>query len=94
MGLPPQEYGPTPEEFGENWSFALKEFHIFSLHICRNPQFLYGLSEISFVNRWAQRAKKVMSDSPGLVDFAIGLVIFVLDLPNGQVLFFREIQLT
>ena len=27
-----------------------------------------------------QRAKKVMSDSPGLVDFAIGLVIFVLNL--------------
>ena len=35
-----------------------------------------------------QHAKKVMSDSPGLVDFAIGLVIFVLDLPDGQVLFF------
>ena len=28
-----------------------------------------------------------MSDSPGLVDFAIGRVIFVLNLPNGQVLF-------
>ena len=28
-----------------------------------------------------------MSDSPGLVDFAIGLVIFVLNLPDGQVLF-------
>ena len=34
-----------------------------------------------------QCAKNVMSDSPGLVDFAIGLVIFVLNLPNGQVLF-------
>ena len=41
-----------------------------------------------------QRAKKVMSDSPGLVDFAIGLVIFVLNLPDGQVLFFWEIQIT
>ena len=41
-----------------------------------------------------QRAKKVVSDSPGLVDFAIGLVIFVLNLPNGQVLFFGEIQIT
>ena len=29
-----------------------------------------------------------MSDSSGLVDFAIGLVIFVLNLPNGQELFF------
>ena len=40
-----------------------------------------------------QRAKKVMSDSPGLVDFAIGLVIF--KLPDcHQVLFFGEIQIT
>ena len=32
-----------------------------------------------------QRAKKVVSDSPGLVDFAIGLVNFVLNLPDGLV---------
>ena len=37
---------------------------------------------------YLQRAKKVMSDSLGLVDFAIGLVIFVLNLPDEQVLFF------
>ena len=30
----------------------------------------------------------------GLVDFAIGLVSFVLNLPNGQVLFFGVIQIT
>ena len=41
-----------------------------------------------------QRAKKVVSDSLGLVDFAIRLVIFVSNLPNGQVLFFGEIQIT
>ena len=41
-----------------------------------------------------QHAKKVVSDSPGLVDFAIGLVIFVLNLRDGQVLFFGEIQIT
>ena len=34
-----------------------------------------------------------MSDSPGLVDFAIGPVIFVLNLPDGQALFFGEIQI-
>ena len=28
-----------------------------------------------------------MSDSPGLVDFAIGLVNFFLNLPDGQVKF-------
>ena len=35
-----------------------------------------------------------MSDSLGLVDFAIGLVIFVLNLPDTQVLFGGEIQIT
>ena len=31
-----------------------------------------------------------MSDSRGLVDFAIGLVNFVLNLPDGQVKFLRN----
>ena len=35
-----------------------------------------------------------MSDSPRLVHFAIRLVIFVLNLPDGQVLFWGEIQIT
>lgn len=35
------------------------------------------------------RSKKVMSDSPGLVDFAIGLVNSVLNLPDGQKIFQR-----
>ena len=34
-----------------------------------------------------QCAKKVMSDSPRLVDFAIGLVNSVLNLPDGQMNF-------
>ena len=33
-------------------------------------------------------AKKVVSDSPGLVDFAIGLGNSVFNLPDGQVIFF------
>ena len=41
-----------------------------------------------------QGAKKVVSDSLGQVDFAIGLVIFVLNLPDRQVLFWGEIQIT
>ena len=40
-----------------------------------------------------QRAKKVVSDSPVLVDFAIGLVNSVLNLANGQVKFFEEFKL-
>ena len=37
-----------------------------------------------------QHAKKVVSDSPGLVDFAIGLVNSVFNLPDGQVMFFFD----
>ena len=39
-----------------------------------------------------QCAKKV--DSPGPEEFAIGLVFFILNLPDGQVLFLGEIQIT
>ena len=39
-----------------------------------------------------QRAKKVLSDSPGLVDFAIGLVNTVFNLPDGQVMFYEELH--
>ena len=39
-----------------------------------------------------QRAKKVVSDSPGLVDFAIGLVNSVFNLPDGQVMFYEEFE--
>ena len=46
------------------------------------------------INDTMQRGKKVVSDSLRLLDFAIGLVIFVLNLPNGQVLFFGKIQIT
>ena len=41
-----------------------------------------------------QCAKKVVSDSPGLVDFAIRLVnISVINLPDGQVKCFEEFKL-
>ena len=47
-----------------------------------------------FLSLLVQRAKKVVSDSPRLVDFATGPVIFVHNLPDGQVLFVGEIQIT
>ena len=42
-----------------------------------------------------QRVKKVVSNSKGLVDFAIGLVILVLNLPGGLLLccFLRKFKL-
>ena len=41
---------------------------------------------------YLQRAKKVVSDSPGLVDFAFGLVNSVVNLPDGQVRFFEQFE--
>ena len=43
--------------------------------------------------RLSQHAKKVLCDSPGLVDFAIGLVNSVLNLPDWQVKYFEEFNL-
>ena len=40
-----------------------------------------------------QRAKKLVSDSLGLVDFAIGPVNSVFYLPNGQVIFWGKFKL-
>ena len=39
------------------------------------------------MSRQSQCAKKVVSDSPGLVDFCIVLVHSVDNLPDGQVKF-------
>ena len=39
-----------------------------------------------------KRAKKVVSDSLGLADFAIGLVNSVLNLPDRQVMVFEEFK--
>ena len=39
-----------------------------------------------------QHAKKVVSNSPGSVDFAIGLVNSVFNLSEGQVMFFEELE--
>ena len=44
----------------------------------------------SFQPAKIQRAKKVLSDNPGLVDFALALVNFVLRLLYGQVKFFEN----
>ena len=42
---------------------------------------------------WFQLSKKVVSDSPVLADFAIGLENFAINLSDGQVNFFEEFKL-
>ena len=56
-------------------------------------KFLPVFQQSSEKKEAAQRAKKVVSDSPGLVDFAIGLVNSVLNLPDWQVKYFEELNL-
>ena len=47
-----------------------------------------------WLRTWTQRANKVVSNSPGLVDVAIiGLVNSVLNLPEGQVKLFGKFKL-
>ena len=58
-------------------------FPINIVHFCSNIN-----SHCFIAKSIHQRAKKVVSDSPGLVDFAIGLVNSVFNLPDGQVIVF------
>ena len=51
----------------------------------------FSICTIMYHN-YIQRAKKAVSDSPGLVDFSIGLVNSVFNLPDGQVMFFDEVK--
>ena len=54
----------------------------------RIPLYFSHANEVGKANYHTyQRAKKVVSESPGLVDFAIGPVNAVLNLPKGQVKF-------
>ena len=53
-----------------------------------------GAGRLLYKEGQDQRAKKVVSDSPGLVDFSIGLVNSVLNLPDGQVKIFRRSKIT
>ena len=47
----------------------------------------------SFDFRNIQHAKKEVSKDPGLLDFAIARVNFVLNLPDRQLTFFEEFNL-
>ena len=71
--------------FNEKWAF---------ITFVLNATKVNKKSEVMPIAHQAQCAKKVMCHSPGLVDCAVELVIFVLNLPDGQVLFFVEIQIT
>ena len=62
------------------------------LYIAIHSYHTFYRSKLNLYIYKLQRAKKVLSDSPGLVDFAIGLVNSVFNLPDGQVIFFEEFE--
>ena len=68
-------------------------------YACRNAEmnmksttYVYQQIQLSSNKLINQCAKKVVSDSPELVDFAVGLVNSVFNLPDGQVIFFEEFE--
>ena len=76
------------------WTFDITIYRI-NLYPVDNAIILVLL----ILNSWiliypmdSQRAKKVVSDSLGLVDFAIGLVNPVFNLPDWHVMFFEEFE--
>ena len=80
----------------QKYTAASENHHLLDWLFCL--AFLYGwhfLNKISLDRPLTlQCAKKVVSDSPGLVDFAIGLENSVLNLPDGQAKIFRRIKIT
>ena len=54
----------------------------------------FASSSISIIKDWVveSHAKKVVSKSPGLVDFPLGLVNSVVKLPDRQVMFFEQFE--
>ena len=59
----------------------------FKFEWCYNVHSLTGLQKLHSMFQTTtpyQRAKKVVSDSLGLVDFAVGLVNSVINMPNEQ----------
>ena len=85
-----------------NYNFNLYEFLKQWIHpflgkikdrwFCLFPAAILFCAPQRDTNMASQRAKKVVSDSPGLVDSAIGQVNSVFNLPDGQVIFFEELE--
>ena len=78
----------------DNWQYNVSHRRVPSKNHSNFVTFCINIIHLfTFILYGFQRAKKVVSDSPGLVDFDIGLVNFVRNLPNGQVTIFEEFKL-
>ena len=75
------------------WVICTKVNDLVNTLILDNLQEIVAVFSLKVYKRFDQGAKKVVSDSPGLVDFAIGLVNSVINFPDGQVKFLEEFNL-
>ena len=65
------------------------------IHVVNPPKCYCWFADrltVPYINPQFQRAKKVVSDSPRLVNFAIGLVNSVFNSSDRQVMFFEEFE--
>ena len=70
------------------YSLLVKDFELVDLYLFKDCRlFVYDVHPVFS----PQGTKKFRSDSPGLVDFVIALVEFILHLPDRQVKVFRDI---
>ena len=83
----------VPQLFGVLTTSGAKS--LLSRQVARKGMHFINFAEVTIctTKMHVQPAKKlVVSDSPELVDFVIGLVNSVFNLPNGQVMFFEEFE--
>ena len=83
-----------PQLFGVLTISGAESQHFLSRQVARKGMHFINFAEVTIctTEMHVQRAKKVVSDSLGQVDFVIGLVNSVFNLPDGQVMFFEEYE--
>ena len=78
-------YGAREREPGNEVDFRLDNMLV---------EYCEFLKSHLFFKSFPKRAKNVVSDTPGLIDFAVGLVNYILNLPGWASGFFGGIQIT
>ena len=86
-----------PRLFGVLTTSGPESQQFLSRQVARKEMHFINFAEVTIctTKMHVQPAKKlVVSDSLGVVDFVIGLVNSVFNLPDGQVMFFEEFEKT
>ena len=82
------------DQLGKEDSKRMEDTHNFSNVTADNMESCTEINlkngELEIIKSKIQSTKTFRSNSPGLVDFVVGLVEFILYLPFGQVKVFKE----